>query len=196
VTRNIAIIQGNPDPHGKHFGHALARAYAEGANAAGHRVETIQVASLEFPLLQTKEDFENGTPPDSIRQAQEIIRRAQHLVILYPLWLGGMPAILKGFFEQVFRPAFITGQHVSIGSWKNSMLKGKSARIVITMGMPAAAYRWYYRAHSLKSLERNVLGFCGIAPIKDNLIGMVESESNTKRDRWLEKIRALGIKGA
>jgi hypothetical protein len=27
------------------------------------------------------------------------------------------------------------------------------------MGMPAAVYRWFYRAHSLKSLERNILGF-------------------------------------
>jgi putative NADPH-quinone reductase len=195
VARNIAIIQGHPDPHGNHFGHALAAAYAEGAEEAGHRVHWIRVASLGFPLLQTKEDFENGTPPASIQHAQEVIQHSQHLVILYPLWLGGMPAILKGFLEQVFRPAFVTGKASAAGRWNQSKLKGKSARVVITMGMPAAAYRWYYRAHSLKSLERNILGFCGISPVKDDLIGMVESESSAYRERWIEKMRLLGGKG-
>jgi len=196
VTRTIAIIQGHPDPHGEHFGHALANAYADGAESAGHTCEWIRVASLQFPLLQTKEDFDNGTPPDCIQRAQETIGRAQHLLILYPLWLGGMPAILKGFFEQVFRPDFITGQHAPIGSWKHSTLKGKSARVIVTMGMPAAAYRWYYRAHSLKSLERNVLGFCGISPVRDNMIGMVESENSAKRYRWLDRLHSFGAKGS
>ena len=195
MVRSIAIIQGHPDPHGDHFGHALASAYGEGAEKAGHHAHWIRVASLDFPLLQTKEDFENGTPPVSIQHAQEAIRDSQHLVILYPLWLGGMPAILKGFLEQVFRPAFVIGKNSSAGPWIHSNLKGKSARVVITMGMPAAAYRWYYRAHSLKSLERNVLGFCGISPVKDNLIGMVESESSAYRERWLEKMRDLGALG-
>ena len=75
------------------------------------------------------------------------------------------------------------------------MLQGKSARIVITMGMPALAYRWYFRAHSLKSLERNILGFCGIAPIRENLFGLVEVVSDKKRQTWLERMRLLGRSG-
>jgi putative NADPH-quinone reductase len=77
--------------------------------------------------------------------------------------------------------------------WKK-LLKGKSARIVVTMGMPAFFYRWYFRAHSLKSLERNILAFCGIAPIKTSLIGMVDGGDGAKREKWLAKMRALGLK--
>lgn len=40
-------------------------------------------------------------------------------------------------------------------------LTSRSARVVVTMGMPAAIYRWYFQAHSIKSLERNILGFVG-----------------------------------
>ena len=71
-------------------------------------------------------------------------------------------------------------------------LKGKTARIIVTMGMPALVYRWYFGAHSLKSLERNILGFSGIGPIKESLFGMVEGVGDAKRQKWLTKMRSLG----
>ena len=110
------------------------------------------------------------------------------------LWLGSMPALLKAFLEQVFRPGFAFSKTEAGKTWKKS-LTGKSARIVVTMGMPAFVYRWYFGAHSLKRLERNILGFCGIGPIKESLIGMVEAKDGGKREKWLEKIQALGREG-
>jgi putative NADPH-quinone reductase len=71
-------------------------------------------------------------------------------------------------------------------------LTGKSARIVVTMGMPALVYRWYFGAHSLKSLERNVLRFAGLKPIRESLVGMVEGISPAKRQSWLDLLRELG----
>ncbi len=62
MGRRIAIIQGHPAPRGHHFGHALADAYATGAEAAGREVKVIEVACLDFPLLRTKEDWENKPP--------------------------------------------------------------------------------------------------------------------------------------
>ena len=155
-------------------------------------MRTIDLARLEFPLLRTKEDWDNGAPPDAVRGAQDTIGWADHLVIFYPLWLGTMPALLKAFLEQAFRPGFAIGQGGS-GSWKK-LLTGKSARVVVTMGMPALVYRWFFRAHSLKSLERNILGFVGIGPIRETLIGTVEA-SAASRERWLAKLRALGSRG-
>jgi putative NADPH-quinone reductase len=194
MARRITIIHGHPDPQGHHFGHALAAAYAKGAAESGHEVRVIEVARLDFSLLRSKEEYERGVPPEDIRQAQQTISWAEHLVIFYPLWLGAMPALLKGFLEQVFRPDFVTGQPETGRSWK-SRLKGKTARIVITMGMPALVYRWYFGAHSLKSLERNILGFCGIGPIKESLIGMIEAPDGAKREKWLEQMRRCGRAG-
>jgi putative NADPH-quinone reductase len=193
MTKHIAIIQGHPDPQDNHFGHALAGAYAKGAEEAGHEVKAIEVARLKFPLLRSKEEFENGAPPNSIHKAQNVINWADHLVIFYPLWLGSMPAILKAFLEQTFRPGFATPKIGAGKPWRK-LLAGKTARIVVTMGMPAFIYRWYFRAHSLKSLERNILGFCGIGPIRESLIGMVEA-GEARRKRWVEKMRTLGRKG-
>lgn len=52
-------------------------------------------------------------------------------------------------------------------------LQGRSARIVVTMGMPSTVYRWFFRAHSLKALKRNILDFIGIAPIRHTIVGMI-----------------------
>jgi putative NADPH-quinone reductase len=65
------------------------------------------------------------------------------------LWLGTLPALLKGFFEQVFWPGFAISRDPR-HPWLR-MLKGRSARIILTMGMPGLLYRWYFLAHSLKS---------------------------------------------
>lgn len=194
MNRRITIIQGHPDATVGHFGHALSRTYAQGAEKAGHAVRTIDVADLDFPWLRSKEDWNGAGTPEAIWPAQEAIKWADHLVIFYPLWLGTMPALLKAFFEQAFRPGFAFSEPLSGKVWKK-LLKGRSARIVVTMGMPALAYRWYFRAHSLKSLERNILGFCGIGPISETLIGMIEHADGDRREKWLERMYAFGTEG-
>jgi putative NADPH-quinone reductase len=105
-ARRIAIVDGHPDPDPARFVHALAQSYADAAVSAGHELRWIRVAKLDFPLIRTREDWEKKEPPAAVREAQDTILWAQHLVILYPLWLGDMPALLKALFEQVARPGF------------------------------------------------------------------------------------------
>lgn len=192
--KRVVVVQGHPDVSSVHFGHALAAEYAKGCEDGGHEVKRIEVASLDFPLLRTKEDFEKGTPPDSIRQAQDLIRMADHLVLFYPLWLGSMPALLKGFLEQTFRPGFAF-EYQHSGGMAKKLLTGKSARIVVTMGMPALVYRWIFFSHSVKSLRRNIFGFCGISPIRTTLIGSIEGMTERRRMAWLDEMRGIGEEG-
>jgi putative NADPH-quinone reductase len=189
--RPILLIQGHPDPHGRHFGHALADAYAEGARAAGHGVERLELAQLDFPLLRSQAEWRDGALPPSLQPAQDAIGRAGHLVLFFPLWLGDMPALLKGFLEQIARPGFAFKRD-EVNPFRAKGLGGRSARVVVTMGMPALVYRYYFRAHSVRSLERNVLGFVGIAPVHETLIGGVESIDDEARARWLARLAALG----
>ena len=190
----ILLIQGHPDAHAEHFGHALAQAYAEGARAGGHELRAITVATLDVPLLASKDEWENADPPEPIRQCQDDIAWAQHLVILFPLWLGGMPARLKGMLEQTFRPHFGSAPPAK-GGLPPKVLRGKTARIVVTMGMPALLYRWYFGAHSLKSLERGLLRILGIGRIRETLIGLVETGGPARHQRLLQRMRALGQRG-
>ena len=190
----IAVIDGHPDPDPTHFVHALANAYAEAA-AKYHEIDRIDVATLDFPILRTPEDWRTGKPVRSIAKAQETIRKAGHLAIFYPLWLGDMPALLKAFLEQIARPGFAFAA-ASSGGMGDKLLGGRSARVVVTMGMPALVYRWYFQAHSVRSLERNILGFVGIGPIQRTLIGTVEGMTDRRRAGWLASLHDLGVQGA
>lgn len=190
----IAILQGHPDPRPQRFCRALAAAYGAAARESGHEVRTIDVAALEFSLLRRAEDWQ-GEPAPAIRAAQDIISWAQHVVIFFPLWMGDMPALLKGFLEQALRPGFALGKASKRG-FPKGLLKGRSARIVVTMGMPGFFYRLYYRAHSVKSLRRNVLQLAGFGPIRTSLLGTIESKSEGFHERALATMATLGRKGS
>jgi len=191
MGKRILLVQGHPDRSQRHFSHALADAYADGAAAAGHEIERLEIASLDFPLLRSKADWDHGTVPAGLETAQQALQRAEHVTLFFPLWLGGMPALLKGFLEQVARPGFALSLPDEHGR-QSKLLGGRSARVVVTMGMPALVYRWYFRAHSVKALERNILGFVGFAPVRETLIGSVESMTDADRRKWLAKLAALG----
>ncbi len=191
--RRITIIQGHPDSDNVHFCNALSDAYKRGANEAGHEVRLIEIAKLDFPFIKNKVDFEKGVRPTNIIAAQKDIKWAQHILLIYPLWHGTMPALLKAFIEQIFRYDFAF-EPKSSGLFKR-LLTGRSARIAITMGMPALIYRFHYGSHSLKSLERNVLRFSGIKPIHETMFGSIYTASDARRDKWLKKMESFGRRG-
>jgi putative NADPH-quinone reductase len=193
MSSQLLLIQGHPDPAGGHLCHALAQAYADGAREAGHEVRTLDVAQLDFPLLRSQHAWTHEPLPPALLPAQEAIRWADHIVFFFPLWLGGMPALLKGFLEQVAREGFAFAKDVK-SPMGVKLLKGRSARLVVTMGMPAVMYRYYFRAHSIKALERNILGFVGIGPIDETLIGLVEGMDDKARAKWFDKLREFGRK--
>jgi putative NADPH-quinone reductase len=193
MARRILIIQGHPDPAGHRLLHALAEAYDLAASAAGHIVERLTIAALGIPLLKSQAEFESAEPPPAVRQAQEAIRRADHIVLFFPLWLGGMPAATRGFFEQVLRPGF--GHRYRDKGFPEKLLKGRSARLVVTMGMPAFAYRLFYCSHGLRAIKRNMLGFVGFSPIRTTLFGGVGEVDAAKAERWKAEMQRLGREG-
>lgn len=187
--RRILILDGHPDPDPGRYCHALAAAYARGAAGAGHVIHRVNLAELDFPVLATRRDWESETPCAAILAVQDELAWAEHLVLIYPLWLGSAPAPLKALLEQIFRPAFaFGGEAATPGAGR---LKGRSARIVVTMGMPALIYRTLFFGHSLKALKRGLLALAGFAPIRDTILGGIE----TRRDRE-ELLRRLAAMGA
>ena len=194
MPRRIVIIQGHPDPDPSRLCRALAEAYADGAAEAGHAVSRIDIAALDFPLLRTQTAFEHEPVPENLQPAQKAIVDADHIVLIFPLWLGTMPALVKAFLEQVMRPS-ATFAYQEKG-FPKPLLAGHSARIVVTMGMPTFVYRWWYLSHGLKGLERSIFRFVGIKPIRETLFGMVGAASEAKRRSWLKRMHDLGAKAA
>lgn len=174
------------------FCEALGEAYARGAREAGHDVQVFKLAEMAFdPIL--REAYVRVQPLEpELEQAHAAWLRADHLVLIFPLWLGAMPAIMKGFLERILQPDIIgpaqSGKFVHV-------LEGKSARIIMTMGMPGVVYRWWYGAHALQALKRNVLEFMGVSPVRSTLFGMIETVGAEKRRQWLDEAEQLGRQG-
>ncbi|HLS82375.1 MAG TPA: NAD(P)H-dependent oxidoreductase [Steroidobacter sp.] len=194
TKRQILILDGHPDPDPQRYVHALAAAYRDGASSAGHETLLLRAADLDVPLLRTQAEYERGEPGEAVQRAQAAFDWATHVVILYPLWLGAMPALLKALLEQMLRPGFAFSTR-QLGRPPVKFHAGKSARIVVTMGMPAFVYQHWYRAHSVRSLRRNVLQFIGFRRVRVSLIGAMGTLSRARYEAWLDKMRALGREG-
>lgn len=190
MGKRIAIIQGHPDRRPERFCRALAQAYAAGAARSGHETRLVDVAALDFPLIRSQAEFESGALPEAIAAAQETLRWAEHWVIVYPLWLGDAPALFKAFVEQTFRPGFALRYRE--GRLPEGLLKGRSARVIVTMGMPALVYRFFFLAHGLRNLERNVLKYAGVSPVRATLIGSIKNMTSATAEKWLAAVEDLG----
>lgn len=187
--RHVLVINGNPDPSPERLCGALANAYAEGAQEAGAMVHQLNIGALEFPLLRLGSDFLVAPTDPAILSARGQIVLADHIVFVYPLWLGGPPALLKGFMEQIARGGFALKTEGR--GFPHGVLKGRSARVIVTMGMPALLYRLIYGAHGVKAFNRSILGISGIRPVRTTLLGGIGS-AFAKPEAMMAAMRELG----
>ena len=185
----IAIVVGNPMRDS--YSEALGEAYLRGAESGGHEAKLFRLARMNFDaILREGYRREQVLEPDLVA-ARQALPACDHVVFVFPLWCGDMPAIMKGFIERVLQGDLLAIQRSGgKASWK--IFKGKSARVIMTMGMPGWFYRWYYGAHALKLLKRNILHFTGIRPVRSTVYGMIEAVGDDKRKQWLREVEALG----
>jgi putative NADPH-quinone reductase len=188
----ILILNGHPDPSPARLSAALAEAYARGARAGGHSVARLDVGALDLSPVASAEEF-LAVPPRQAVAVQAAIRDCDHLVLIFPLWLGGAPAKLKAVLEQVFRYDFALS---TAGGAPRGLLSGRSARLVVTMGMPAPIFRWIFGAHGLKALSRGVFWLSGFRPVRETILGGVPPEGVKFDGRWLSLMEALGRRAA
>ncbi len=191
MKKRILIINGHPDASPERLCAGLAEAYAQGARTAGHDIRRLDPGNLAFPFLRTAQAFTEAPPHPDIVAAQNDFLWAEHFLFVFPLWLGGPPALLKGFMEWIGCHEFLLGQ--GKGMMPKGRLANRSARILVTMGMPAPVYRLFFRAHGVKAFDRGILRIAGIKPVRTSYIGGVGASADRSR-RWIAAARGLGTK--
>jgi putative NADPH-quinone reductase len=189
--KKILIIQGHPDEES--YCRALGNAYKMGAISEGAEVQEIVVSEISFnPNLNFGYRKRTELEPDLLA-AQDKIKWADHLVIVYPLWWGGMPALLKGFFDRTFLPGFAFQKREN-SVWWDKYLTRKSARVITTMDQPPWYHWLIYGEPAHKAMKKMILEFCGIKPVKITSIGPIRFSTDEFRKMHLEKINTLGSK--
>jgi len=191
MNKKILIVLAHPQV--KSFCGALAQAYADGARESGAEVRQVNLAELRFnPVGSGSLDKPLELEPE-LRQAQDDIRWAEHLVFAYPILWGTLPALLKGFIERVFAPGFAVNFHKDSPLW-DKLLKGRSARLIVTLNTPPLLYRLLFRRAGHITMKRSILQFCGISPVKITDVGPMKNASAAKREKWLKQARELGAR--
>lgn len=190
--KKILIINGHPDKES--FNYALAAAYKKGAEASDAEVKVINIRELDFnPNLQFGYRKRTELEPDLL-DAQEKIKWAEHIVWVYPVWWGSLPAIMKGFIDRVLLPGFAFRKREGSLFW-DKFLIGRTARIICTMDQPTWFYRWVNGSPSHKAMKRLTLKFIGIKKVRITPIGPIRLSKDKFRANWLRKIENLGLTG-
>ena len=186
--RRCLIILGHP--RSESLCGELARSYAAGVAAAGGEVRLLELGGLDFdPLLRDGFDGSQELEP-CLRSAQGDIAWAKELVFVHPTWWGGPPALLKGFIDRVFLPGFAF-KYRETSPFPEQLLKGKRARLLVTMDSPPFWYRWVTGQPGHRLLKRAVLEFCGVTPVTVHAFGPVRGSTEQTRSAWLRRAREL-----
>ena len=122
------------------------------------------------------------------------LKWADHLVWIYPVWWGSVPAIMKGFLDRVLLPGFAFKKREG-SIWWDKYFTGKSARIICTLDQPPWYYRLIYRSPSHSAMKKLTMNFIGVKSVKITTIGPIRLSKDRFRKNWLTKIEKLGRRG-
>ena len=146
--RNILIVVAHPEP--KSFNHAMANAAAQALKQAGHSVAISDLCGEGFradigrhdmtsvadgdrfhiQAEQTQATRQNAFAPDIARE-QARVAEADNIILQFPLWWGGPPAILKGWIDRVLAYGF---GYVDGRRFDSGLFQGRRAMLSVTTG--------------------------------------------------------------
>ncbi|TFY88173.1 flavodoxin family protein [Pseudomonas kairouanensis] len=193
MPHRILIILGHPSTSS--FCSALADTYAHHAKSAGHEVRTLNLGALTFdPVLHQGYTQIQALEPDLL-SAQSDILWATHLTFVFPIWWGGIPALMKGFLDRVFLPGFAFKYRAG-KAFPDKLLAGRTAHLLVTLDTPPWYFRWFYRMPGIHQMRKTTLAFCGIKPAKTLLFGPVLGSTAVQRAKWLNQAGLLAGTGS
>ncbi|MFT4639962.1 MAG: NAD(P)H dehydrogenase (quinone) [Verrucomicrobiales bacterium] len=145
----------------------LAETYADAAIAAGHEVRIIHLHDLSFDSDFGYAGYSKTKPLEPVlEKVLEDLEWSEHVVLTSPMWWGGLPAKLKGMFDRAFLPGRVFDTRVMKGGMPSPLLKGRSARVLLTSDTPGWFLRIVYKNALFWQLRKQIFGFVGIKPAK------------------------------
>jgi len=187
--KKTIIINGNPNLDSLSM--AIAEKYRKSAKNAGHNSEVLHLNKLSFDPILKGGRIDTGQLEPDIQKAQQSIKKADHLVFVFPIWWGTYPALLKGFIDRTFLSGFAYEYDKSTKKL-NKLLKGKTARLVVTMDTPSWYYALFYKNLGIRALKQGLLQYCGVTPVKTTVFSPVRTSTQEQRKSWLSKVEQLG----
>ncbi len=191
MALDILIFCAHPDQDS--FALALATQYYEGVKNTGGNAKLYNLASLDFNPNLTRDKKYGGYMEPVLKQIQQEILDARHLVFVYPNWWSTFPAILKGFIDRIFIKGYAY-DFKDNNPIRIPLLKGKTARVIVTMDSPIWYYKWIIGAPGHKAMKKAMLEYCGIKPVRFTNFSPIKNTDTKRREHYLKKAYLLGQK--
>ncbi|WP_424617320.1 NAD(P)H-dependent oxidoreductase [Abiotrophia defectiva] len=118
---------------------------------------------------------------------RDLVTWADHLIFIYPIWWGGMPAILKGFVDRVLVKGF--AYDYSDHPIPQALLKGRTGWVITTHDTVGFFARLFMQDYG-RVLARHILRMVGIKPVKQSQLAYVRGSKPEKIAAFLDKIQA------
>lgn len=159
MKKNILIVHAHPEPTS--LTRQLVEVSVETLSAAGHDVVQSDLYGMKWKAVFDADDFpvranmdrlsfimESGHAYASGHQAPDVaaeqrkLLTADAVILQFPLWWYGVPAILKGWIERVYAFGFAYGYQNGTNEYRfgEGILKGKRALVNVQTGGPAVDY--------------------------------------------------------
>lgn len=184
------ILLGHPDK--KSLCSSIADNYEKGALEKGGDVKRLNLHDLSFNL-----NLKNGyrtiqNLEEDLVNAQNLIKWASHIVIIFPVWWGGVPALLKGFLDRAFLPGFAFKYREHSSAW-DKLLSGRSARLIVTSDAPVFWLYLNYFHPAVNMMKKSVLEFSGVSPVEVTSFGSIKNASKDRIEGILYKSFRAGL---
>jgi NAD(P)H dehydrogenase (quinone) len=164
---------------------AIADSYAQGSGG-----EVVNIYDMNFDWSADPRNVDQKEP--AILEMQDKISRAKHVAFIYPMWWGTAPSSLKAFIDLAFSPGFAF-KYRAQEKMPLRLLKGRTARIFITMDAPKFWHWLAYRASGTSWLKWASLWFSGFKVLKTVEMNGVRSSNASRRGAWLSQAEKLGV---
>ncbi|MEM1287459.1 MAG: NAD(P)H-dependent oxidoreductase [Pseudomonadota bacterium] len=136
MTKRIFILNGHPAPTS--LSRSFAESYETAASGLGHQTRVKHLCEMDFDADYGTNGYADPKPLEPILEdALTDLEWCEHFVLCTPMWWGGLPGKLKGFFDRTLKPgrAFGTRETTKMGLPK-PLLTGRSARVILTADTP------------------------------------------------------------
>ena len=178
-------------PYNGSYCTAILHSVTVGLQKANHEVDLIHLDKDGFNPVMTAQDlkgFVDRKPVDlKVIDYKERIDKADHLILIFPIWWELMPAMTKGFVDKVIFPG-VAYDYKPNGFMVKKWEKIKSITLITTMNSPRLVYRLIFGNAIKRALFTGTFWKMGYKNRKWISLNMVKFVSAEKRKRWLLKI--------
>ncbi|MGQ1889839.1 NAD(P)H-dependent oxidoreductase [Thermophagus sp. OGC60D27] len=180
------IISAHPNKNS--FSNALAEALAADSRNNNANPMIRNLYEIDFNPILTNSDLsqiKDGLIPPDISREQKLLKEADLISIVYPLWWGSFPAVLKGYFDRVLTNGFAF--KISTDG-PEGLLKGKKIVLHTSMGNSVEEYEKKGILDAFRQIHGNeVFGFCGIEIVGHFFYPRISDSSEEMKNRYIEK---------